>query len=61
MWTGRAVSYEIGLRFQLSLQVAIMATVTGILIAIPSGTISAIKQNTWIDYAVRTFSIAGVS
>ncbi len=41
---------EIGLRFQLSLQVAIMATVTAILIAIPLGTISAVKQNTWIDY-----------
>ena len=61
MWTGRAISYEIGLRFELSLQVAIMATVTGILIAIPLGTISAIKQNTWIDYAVRTFSIAGIA
>ncbi len=61
MWTGRAVSYEIGLRFELSLQVAIMATVTGVLIAIPLGTISAIKQNTWIDYAVRTFSIAGIA
>jgi peptide/nickel transport system permease protein len=61
MWTGRAITYELGLRFELSLQVAIMATVTGILIAIPLGTISAIKQNTWIDYAVRTFSIAGIA
>jgi peptide/nickel transport system permease protein len=61
MWTGRAIIDEIGLRFQLSLQVAIMATLTAILMAIPLGTISAVKQNTWIDYAVRTFSIAGVA
>jgi peptide/nickel transport system permease protein len=61
MWTGRAISYELGLRFELSLQVAIMATLTAVLIAIPLGTISAIKQNTWIDYAVRTFSIAGIA
>jgi peptide/nickel transport system permease protein len=61
MWTGRPIIEEIGLRFQLSLQVAIMATVTAILLAIPLGTISAVKQNTWIDYGVRTFSIAGVA
>jgi peptide/nickel transport system permease protein len=61
MWTGRPIIDEIGLRFQLSLQVAIMATITAILIAIPLGTISAVKQNTWVDYVVRSFSIAGVA
>ncbi len=61
MWAGRAITYEMGLRFELSLQVAIMATVTAILIAIPLGTISAIKQDTWIDYIVRTISIAGIA
>jgi len=61
MWTGRPIGYEIGLRFQLSLQVAIMATLVAVLIAIPLGTISAIRQNTWIDYVVRTFSIAGIA
>jgi peptide/nickel transport system permease protein len=61
MWTGRPIIEEIGLRFQLSLQVAIMATLTAIMIAIPLGTISAVRQNTWIDYVVRTFSIAGVA
>ncbi len=61
MWTGKPVTYEIGLRFQLSLQVAIMATLVAIIIAIPLGVISAVKQNTWIDYAVRTFSIAGIA
>jgi peptide/nickel transport system permease protein len=61
MWTGRPVIEEVGLRFQLSLQVAIMATVTAILMAIPLGTISAVKQNTWIDYIVRGFSIAGIA
>jgi peptide/nickel transport system permease protein len=61
MWTGRPIIEEVGLRFQLSLQVAIMATLTAILIAIPLGTISAVRQNTWIDYLVRGFSIAGVA
>ncbi len=61
MWTGRPIIEEVGLRFQLSLQVAIMATLTAIALSIPLGTISAIKQNTWIDYFVRAFSIAGVA
>src|SRR5215468_2979151 len=61
MWSGRPIIHEIGLRFQLSLQVAIMATLTAVAIAIPLGTISAVKHNTWIDYIVRAFSIAGVA
>ena len=61
MWTNRPITEEIGLRFQLSLQIAIMATLVSIVISIPLGTISAIKQNTWIDYVVRTFSIAGIA
>ncbi len=61
MWTGQPILYEVGLRFQLSLQVAIMATIVATLFAIPLGTISAVKQDTWIDYAVRCFSIAGIA
>ncbi len=61
MWTGRDITHEIGLRFQLSLEIAILATLVAILIAIPLGTISAIKQDTWIDYVVRAFSIAGIA
>ena len=61
MWTGRPIVQEIGLRFELSLQVAIMATLTSVIIALPLGTLSAVYQNTWIDYVVRTFSIAGIA
>ena len=61
MWTGQPITHEIGLRFQLSLQVALMATFVAIVIAIPLGTISAVKQDTWIDYCVRTFSIAEIA
>jgi peptide/nickel transport system permease protein len=61
MWTGRPILTEISLRFELSLMIAILATVTATILAIPLGTIAAIKQDTWIDYAVRTFSIAGIA
>ena len=61
MWTGRPVTEEISVRFQLTLQIAIMATLTAVIIALPFGVISAIKQNTWVDYCIRLFSIAGIA
>ena len=61
IWTGRPVLYEIGIRLELSLQVAIMATILAVLIAIPLGTLSAIFKDTWIDHFVRVFSIAGLA
>ena len=61
MWTGRAITEEIKLRLELSLQLAIMATIVAILIAIPSGTLAALKQDTWVDYLVRTFAIGGLA
>ena len=61
MWTGSPISEEIRLRFALSLQVAIMASLIAQLLAIPLGIIAAVKQDTWVDYAVRVFSIAGLA
>jgi peptide/nickel transport system permease protein len=61
MWTGSPITEEIKLRFALSLQLAVMATVVATLLAIPLGILAAIKQDTWIDYAVRVFSIAGLA
>src|SRR5574337_1228771 len=53
MWTGSPITEEIKLRFALSLQVAIMATIVATLLAIPRGVGAAIQQDTWVDYAVR--------
>jgi peptide/nickel transport system permease protein len=61
MWSGKPVIQEIATRFPVSLEVAVMATLIAISIAIPLGTISALKQNTWIDMLVRTISIAGIA
>ena len=61
MWTGAPIWEEVRLRFALSVQVAIMATIVAVLLAIPLGVLAALKQDTWIDYAVRLFSIAGLA
>jgi peptide/nickel transport system permease protein len=61
MWTEQPATEEIALRLELSLQVALMATVIAILLSIPLGTLSALLQGTWIDYAIRIFTIAGLA
>lgn len=61
MWTGRPVIEEIGSRLELSLQVAIMATILAVVIAIPFGTLAALFKDTWIDHVIRVFAIAGLA
>jgi peptide/nickel transport system permease protein len=61
MWTGAPILEEIRLRFALSLQLAVMSTLIAVLLAVPLGVLAALKQDTWIDYTVRIFSIAGLA
>lgn len=61
MWTGQPIRREIKVRLELSLELAVMATLVAMLLAIPLGTLAALKQDTWVDYAVRIFSIAGLA
>jgi peptide/nickel transport system permease protein len=61
MWTGRPIIQEVLIRLELSLQLTLMATLISMLLAVPLGILAAVKQDTWIDYAVRIFSIGGLA
>jgi peptide/nickel transport system permease protein len=61
MWTGAPIIEEIKLRAALSFQLAVMATAIAVALAIPLGVLAALKQDTWVDYTVRIFSIAGLA
>jgi peptide/nickel transport system permease protein len=61
MWTGQPITREIAIRLELSIELALLATLVAVLIAVPLGTLAALKQDTWIDYSVRVFSIAGLA
>src|SRR5438105_5354722 len=61
MWSGKPVAYEIAARFPISLEICILAVVVSNVIAIPLGTISALKQNSPIDLVIRTIAIAGLA
>lgn len=61
MWTGRPVWDEITSRLELSLQVALMATILATLIAIPLGTLAALFKDTWVNRVIQVFAIAGLA
>ena len=61
MWTDRPVIEEIATRLELSLEVAILATIFAILLALPLGTTAALMRDTWVDYLVRIITIGGLS
>lgn len=61
LWTGAPIMEEIMIRLPLTLEVAIAATIVSTIIAIPLGTLAAIRQDTWIDYVVRVISIGGLA
>src|SRR6478735_7873470 len=61
MWSGKPVVQEIATRIPVSLEIAILATLVAVAIAIPLGTISALHQNSWLDHIVRTVAIAGIA
>lgn len=57
----RPVADIIKERFPRSLELAFLTLLVAVLWAIPLGVVSAARQNTWIDYAVRIVSISGLS
>jgi peptide/nickel transport system permease protein len=61
MWSGAPVTAEIWARLPISLEIAILATVIAIAIAIPLGALSAVKQNSWIDHVVRVLAVGGIA
>ena len=61
MWSGEPVAREIGLRLELSLQLAVMATLIATALAIPLGTLAAVHRGGWVDNVVQVFSVAGLA
>lgn len=59
--TGRAVTEQLQQAYPVTLQLAIMAIMITMLIAIPIGIVSAIRQDSVADYAGRIVSLTGLS
>jgi peptide/nickel transport system permease protein len=61
LWTGNPVIDEVQARMPLSIELAVIATLFAVVLAIPLGVVAAVKQDTWVDYAIRVFSIGGLA
>ena len=59
--TRRAVTSELGKRINLTSHLAVMSIIVAMLIALPIGVLSAVKQDTASDYLARFFAILGLS
>jgi peptide/nickel transport system permease protein len=45
----------------VTIELAALATVISVVLGVPTGVISAVRQDTTLDYALRVFSLAGLS
>lgn len=61
LWTGKPITQEIASRFPISFELGIIGVIVGLIIALPIGIYSAIRQDTWSDYVGRSFSILCIS
>jgi peptide/nickel transport system permease protein len=61
MWSGAPIVEEVAARVPLTLELAILATLISVLVALPLGVLAAVKQDTWVDHTVRLFAIAGLA
>jgi peptide/nickel transport system permease protein len=57
LWQGTPVAHEIFARLPITLELALLALVVSIAVAIPIGVYSAIRQDTAGDYSTRSISI----
>ncbi|WP_406944893.1 nickel ABC transporter permease [Halobacillus sp. SY10] len=57
----QSVSESIVTRFPQTLNLAVASMVVAVIIGVPAGIISAIKQNSWFDVSSTTVALAGIS
>lgn len=74
-WVGRVVQGDMGMslrsrrpvfevifeRYPATIYLAVIALLTGLIIAVPAGVIAAIRQNTSADYAAMGFALWGIA
>lgn len=61
LWSRVPVIEELKNRLPVSLELGVMAIVLGLILAIPTGIYSAIRQDTIGDYTMRSISILAIS
>ncbi len=61
LYTDRDVVVDLKEYFPATLELVTVAMIMAILVGVPLGIVSAIRQNRWEDHATRVFALSGVS
>lgn len=61
LWTSRTVAFELAVRYPVTIELAVIAIVTSMVVSIPIGIVTAVRQDTWVDYALRSTAIGLVA
>jgi peptide/nickel transport system permease protein len=61
LWTDRSITEDLVAKLPVSIELGILAIITALLIALPVGIFSAIRQDTVGDYVGRTIAILCIS
>jgi len=57
----KPVVVELKNRLGTSIELGILQILVGLVISIPIGVISAVRQDTWLDYILRFFAVLGLA
>ena len=60
-WRNRPVTEDLKFRFPVTLQLTIMAVIMSLIVAVPIGVLSAVRQDTWADHGSKIFTVTGVA
>ena len=61
IWYKVPVWAELEARFYVTIELAVMSIIMAFIVAVPLGVISAVRQDTWGDYASRVFALIGIA
>jgi peptide/nickel transport system permease protein len=59
--SGEPVTALIADRLPTTLQLGVFALIVSVVLGVPLGLLSAVRQNTWLDQGLRAVSVAGLS
>jgi peptide/nickel transport system permease protein len=61
LWDKRPVAPQVLQRLLITGEIALVASVLAFIFGLPLGVLSAIRQDTWLDYLMRSVAILGIS
>lgn len=61
LWFKAPVMEELAERIPVTVEMTVLSMLIAVLFAVPLGILSALKPESWIDYAARIFTLTGIS